>query len=710
MPTTALPRTAKGRFTILVFRDGRFLRSISVIKRRLTIGSGISCDITLDDADLPTIWGTIVDKSIAVLLEPSRGERFVFSPGEPIVVGAHVLVRIEAGQNLDAAIPEIEARLAAQAAIAPEANSAVLDEPELWEGSTAPDVEEIAAPDVDEGSPPSEILERERDSDSFGRAADARSESIAVPSRRSPAPEPLPSPMPPPPPPPPPPSPGLAQKPQVRRTMSPPSCAAEEIQAMRMPAPSRAAPSVAVPMQAREMPERAKKAGSFGAAGPSPKSMPAPAPAPAGLARSAAPRDAVGASLMADLAASSAVGGGELAVETVVARRTTVRHFEQMNPGRTFPLLVIISAGKVERVVMQDVAQVESETGFTVTRESPMVRIEPVLPGCAVAPTSIEIDCTADLAEARFHVTPIVEGDIPEARVEVRHEGRLVDQVPIPTRVAKQTVAKASATLSAVSPFALQVLRLADKGAADRSDPMGAVFGAIQDLAAKVGGPTRLGLLIAVAGALVALAAYLRNRAKEGAPIVRFLDYSARLGSAEDLAVEKLKARLMIFCGDAPVHVRIMKRRMTIGSNPTCDIVVGHRSIEACHAEIRIEGTLMTLTAVGAASIARHGGSRVPSIDLALTDEVALVIGTVPCLYYREVASPDLDDGEARAAIVDLLTERLVGQGITVRNAFADRDQPVRGCAAQLMELGRLDLETWLAISSGRRGPPKAPG
>src|SRR5207302_507285 len=116
-----------------------------------------------------------------------------------------------------------------------------------------------------------------------------------------------------------------------------------------------------------------------------------------------------------------------------------------------------VSAGKVERVVMRDVAQVESETGFSVTKESPFVRIEPVIPGCAVAPSAIEVDCTASIAEAKFHVTPIIEGFMPDARIEVRHEGRVVDRVPIPTRVAKQTAAKVSAAFSFVSPFAMKI-------------------------------------------------------------------------------------------------------------------------------------------------------------------------------------------------------------------------------------------------------------
>jgi hypothetical protein len=424
------------------------------------------------------------------------------------------------------------------------------------------------------------------------------------------------------------------------------------------------------------------------AAPPAPLGKPTAAP---GADREA--RNAVG------LAAADDQGEGG-----ALARRTTVRHYTQMNPGRTYPLLVIISAGKVERVVLQEVAQVESETGFTVSRESPMVRIEPVLPGCAVAPAAIDIDCTAAVAEAKFHVTPIIEGDLAEARIEVRHEGRVIDIVPIPTRVAKQTMAKISATFSAVAPIATKILHLANRGGgAGEDDVVGRAAALLADLEKAVGGPAAFAVAVALVGAFFALVFYVRNRAREGDPIVRFLDYAAALPAEEDLSVVRLKARIAVLVHDARLLVPIRKRRTTLGKDPACDIVVKDGSVHGRHAEIIFDGERLRIRSLGGAPLLVEDQPAVQG-DLR-GDEVALRLAKAPLLYFREARDDDLDSEGSRERLVDALVARLPMFEAEVRAAFADPSRPSRACGADLMAKGRLDLPTWREVLRGLKPP-----
>jgi hypothetical protein len=747
MATPALPRAPAGRWIILVIRDGRLVRSIGVIKRRLTVGSNRWCDVHLDDPSVPRIWGRISDKGIDVVLEPASGEPRALSLFACVAIGPFLLARVPAGADVEAAA----ARLWRQHTEAPvpedEGEGRAPEEP-----PAAPIAEPEAPPEVADFLEPPEVP------------------PLAPP----------PEPPPPPPPPPPPGAPSgdepaaeparaIADERIVDLESSRPSKRerrrerAERFKAQAQAEESTAPPApggygavalaaaakttpvaMAPPAEAPPPPPRPRPAAP--AAPPpmpqpafAPQAMPAPAamamPAPRGaFATPAMPTMSPARASLSGKAASAMFGlagaaigaaataaaaaltredrapGGAPETEVVLERRTTVRHYTQMNPGRTFPLLVIISAGRVERVVMREVAQVESEQSFSVTRESPFVRIEPVIPGCAVAPTSIELDCTAELAEARFHVTPIVEGEVPEARVEVRHEGRLIDNVPIPTRVAKQTVAKVSALFSAASPVAMQMLRLSNEQGIDRGDLAGAVLGAVQDASAALGGPTALGLLVAVVGALIALVAYLRNRAKEGSPIVRMLDYSAELGGAQDLAVAKLKARLVVLEEGRPRVVPIERRLYAIGSDAACDIVLKHRSIRPRHAELRIEEGRISLSAIDGAPLSLRGAGPAATLSLDGKDEAAFALGGVSCLYLREVRDAALDDGEPRAAIIGYLERRLAGREDAVRRAFLDRDRPVRECIASLMAQGVLDIETWEAAKAEARAVASAPG
>src|SRR5262249_1806222 len=73
----------------------------------------------------------------------------------------------------------------------------------------------------------------------------------------------------------------------------------------------------------------------------------------------------------------------------LINRQATVRYYNQMNPMKTYPLLVVISKKELEKIRQ---AHVDQKTGgsFKVEKDS-VVEIEPILPGCNCYPPKREV-------------------------------------------------------------------------------------------------------------------------------------------------------------------------------------------------------------------------------------------------------------------------------------------------------------------------------
>ena len=133
-------------------------------------------------------------------------------------------------------------------------------------------------------------------------------------------------------------------------------------------------------------------------------------------------------------------------------RRATVRYYTRMNPDRMFPLLVILSAEQIEEVLKARVNQAVSEA-FKVA-EGSVVEIEPVLPGCDCYPPrhALVVGSKGTVTEA-FWIVPRVLGRVHGARVLIRQGDRVLAEVPLDIRVAKQTLAVACGLMSLAAPY-----------------------------------------------------------------------------------------------------------------------------------------------------------------------------------------------------------------------------------------------------------------
>jgi hypothetical protein len=138
--------------------------------------------------------------------------------------------------------------------------------------------------------------------------------------------------------------------------------------------------------------------------------------------------------------------------KALTERRATVRYYTRMNPDRMFPLLVILSREQIQEVVKKSVTQAASES-FKV-EEGSLVEVEPVLPGCDCYPPRHALAVEANgPATATIWIVPRVLGRIQGARVLIRQGDRVLAEVPLDIKVAKQTLAVACGLMSLAAPY-----------------------------------------------------------------------------------------------------------------------------------------------------------------------------------------------------------------------------------------------------------------
>jgi hypothetical protein len=112
-----------------------------------------------------------------------------------------------------------------------------------------------------------------------------------------------------------------------------------------------------------------------------------------------------------------------------------------MRPRRVYPLVVEVPRG-------QGAVPLEAPTGVFAT-------LRAVVPGAVVAPAEQSLEVSRPGARATFYVTPVARGRLPEARVEIRQEGRPVQEIRTPMAARTQRLAWALLLLALVLPALL---------------------------------------------------------------------------------------------------------------------------------------------------------------------------------------------------------------------------------------------------------------
>ncbi|MDP7034829.1 MAG: hypothetical protein QF752_10100 [Planctomycetota bacterium] len=142
--------------------------------------------------------------------------------------------------------------------------------------------------------------------------------------------------------------------------------------------------------------------------------------------------------------------------ETHLTRQATVRHNERMIPHKNVPLLVVLARRPLSTTPPPGTP---SEDGLRAAQPSnSRVRVVPHFPGCLVVPPQTELDLNSPLAQARFWITPLAEGDLTDARVEIWQDQQPLQTIACPTVVSSLFLPKLFIGLSIAIPLALSIL------------------------------------------------------------------------------------------------------------------------------------------------------------------------------------------------------------------------------------------------------------
>jgi len=148
--------------------------------------------------------------------------------------------------------------------------------------------------------------------------------------------------------------------------------------------------------------------------------------------------------------------------ENTLLRKSVVRHYTQMNPGKIYPLLVSILQ---DNLVLQQpnsrkVKQIQSDQTLSVDAQQPFLRIVPIVPGCIITPAEAIIDASDTKVDTTFWLTPQCEADLMDsAHIQVWHKGKLLDQIDIPCVIKTQFFTKLAASSSVIASIAGAVLQ-----------------------------------------------------------------------------------------------------------------------------------------------------------------------------------------------------------------------------------------------------------
>jgi len=111
--------------------------------------------------------------------------------------------------------------------------------------------------------------------------------------------------------------------------------------------------------------------------------------------------------------------------------------YQRMKRQRVYPLVVRWGKGKGSE-----------------STDTPALQIRPIIPGALVVPAELPLEPGLD-ATATFHVTPVALGRLSSARVEVLHQGRNVDALPLKMRVVRWSIARVLFLLAFLVPLLL---------------------------------------------------------------------------------------------------------------------------------------------------------------------------------------------------------------------------------------------------------------
>lgn len=208
-----------------------------------------------------------------------------------------------------------------------------------------------------------------------------------------------------------------------------------------------------------------------------------------------------------------------------IARQVAVRFFRRMHPLQTLPLSVILSYLKQDVPAGKGIAQVQGKP-VEVRKDNPWVKVVPSIPGCLTVPHDAVVDVTPPNAEVKFWITPLGEGRINEAQVEIWYQNKCLQKIPVAISVVRQWPAKLAVACSVAMPVlsflyevygGLWLQRLPEN--------MQNLLGQLPRLAEPLGGMLNLGLAAGAGFLVLAMILALFRKTKRAKPVSATIDY-----------------------------------------------------------------------------------------------------------------------------------------------------------------------------------------
>ncbi|WP_372365797.1 STAS domain-containing protein [Candidatus Uabimicrobium sp. HlEnr_7] len=208
-------------------------------------------------------------------------------------------------------------------------------------------------------------------------------------------------------------------------------------------------------------------------------------------------------------------------VVTELKRKSTIRFYRRMYPFCIFPLKVIFSQQKLQKIIHKKIEQVEGKQDVVVSKDKPIIEVVPHFPGCLIVPPKKKVDVTPEISHANFTATPLAESKNQKGYVEIYYNGELIDTIENMTyHVEKQTIAKFALYLSLISPVISTSL---DVFQVDFNEKLPAAIETLSKFTEFFGGKTGFGF--ALAGVFLSISAvfYFLKRPREANPIENIL-------------------------------------------------------------------------------------------------------------------------------------------------------------------------------------------
>ncbi len=195
-----------------------------------------------------------------------------------------------------------------------------------------------------------------------------------------------------------------------------------------------------------------------------------------------------------------------------IERKTTVFYKERMNPMKLNKMAVIISTEEIYeslKMVSKKVARAATGVTMEIEEDVPTIEVKPIIPGCVCMPSIGHLDAEEEYDHVLFLITPLEDGDIPDARVEIYYKDKLIDTIPTPINVVKTTIVKISTAFTLIIPILGSLFDQSLEGLLKAILPFYELIGGLDGL---------LAILTGIFSVMTAIFYYLR-KPRDAAPV-----------------------------------------------------------------------------------------------------------------------------------------------------------------------------------------------